>query len=127
MGKKKILVIDNDESVRVLLKVKLENTFRFSVLTLEDGKDVIAKVHTFKPDIILLDLIMPTLGGLEVCDMLNDDPFGKSIPIIILSCLYKDTDRIKAFKVGVVDYIEKPVQINEVIAGIEKALKLNNS
>ncbi len=127
MGKKKILVIDNDESVRVLLKVKLEKTFRFSVLTLEDGKDVIAKVHTFKPDIILLDLIMPTLGGLEVCDMLNDDPFGKSIPIIILSCLYKDTDRIKAFKVGVVDYIEKPVQINEVIAGIEKALKLNNS
>ena len=56
MGKKKILVIDNDESVRVLLKVKLEKTFRFSVLTLEDGKDVIAKVHTFKPDIILLDL-----------------------------------------------------------------------
>ena len=126
MEKKKVLVIDNDESVRVLLKVKLEKTDKFSVLALEDGKDVISRVHSFKPDIILLDLIMPTLGGIEVCDMLNNDPLGKAIPIIILSCLYKDTDRIKAFKVGVVDYIEKPVQIDEVISGIEKALKLSN-
>lgn len=125
MEKKRVLVIDNDESVCVFVKVKLEKTGNYSVLALKDGKNVITKVHSFKPDIILLDLIMPTLGGIEVCDMLNNDPLGKAIPIIILSCLYKDIDRIKAFKVGVVDYIEKPVQIDEVIAGIEKALKSN--
>ena len=88
MEKKKVLVIDNDESVRVFLKVKLEKTGNYSVVALEDGKSVISKVHAFKPDIILLDLIMPTLGGIEVCDMLNNDSIGKAIPIIILSCLY---------------------------------------
>ena len=123
MVKKRVLVIDDEEDYLKITKLNLEETNDYEVMTLLSAKDIISCIHSFKPDIILLDMRMSAVGGVEACEMLNADQFGSRIPIIIVSALDKNADRLKAYKVGVVDYISKPAGKNELIAKIEKALK----
>ncbi|MDD5020195.1 MAG: response regulator [Candidatus Omnitrophica bacterium] len=122
MEKRRVMVVDDEEHFLKLLKLNLEGTGRFAVLTLSSAKDLVDQLHYFKPEVILLDLLMPGVGGLEVCEMLNRDPLGQGIPIIILSALSKDGDKIAAYKKGVVDYLVKPIEKNDLIGKIEKAL-----
>ena len=122
MNKKRILLIDDEEDFIRMLKLNLEQSGKFEVLALTEAKDVVAQVHSFKPNVVLLDLIMPNIGGMEVCEMLNDDPLGREVPIIILSALEKDVDKLQAYKLGVVGYLVKPVETNDVILAIGKAL-----
>ncbi|MFH1191466.1 MAG: response regulator [Candidatus Omnitrophota bacterium] len=123
MAKKRVLVIDDEEDYLKITKLNLEETNNYEVMILPNAKDVISRVHSFKPDIILLDMLMPVVGGVDVCEMLNNDQLGARIPIIIISALEKDEDKLKAYRVGVTDYIIKPTGKNELIAKIEKALK----
>jgi len=123
MGKKKILIVDDEESFLQMLKLNLEETGTYEVMGLMNAKEILSTVHSFRPQVILLDLIMPTIGGLEVCEMLNNDPIGKTIPIIIISALDKDVDKVKAFKLGVVGYLVKPIQTENVIALVNKSLE----
>lgn len=120
---KKIMIIDDEESYALLLKIRLESSTDYEVATVSQVKDIINRVHVFKPDVILLDLLMPGIGGLDVCDMLNNDPVGSAIPIIIISGLDKNTDKIKAFKFGITDYFVKPVDNEKLIEAIEKVIK----
>ena len=121
--KKKVMVVDDEQDFLRITKLNLEETGKYEVLTLSSAKNIISQLHGFKPDIILLDLLMPAIGGIDACKMLNDDPAGKSIPIIILSALDKEQDKLKAYKEGVVDYAVKPIEKDELIAKIEKALQ----
>ena len=123
MPKNKILVVDDEMDFTKLLKSNLEETGKYEVLALSDAKDIISQVHIFKPDIILLDIIMPGIKGIEVCEMLNNDVIGKVIPIIILSALDKNVDKYKAFRSGVVDYMGKPIGIEKLIAKIDKYIQ----
>ena len=123
MEKNKVMIIDDEEDFLRITKLNLEETDKYEVMTLSSAKDFISYVHSFKPDIILLDLLMPTIGGLEACERLNNDPIGKRIPIVILSALDKNTDKLKAYKVGVVDYLVKPIEKKDLIAKIEKVLQ----
>lgn len=123
MDKKRVMVVDDEQDLLELTKLTLEGTGRYEVLTLTNAKDIIDNLHRFKPDIILLDIRMPMVDGLEACQMLNNDPIGKSVPIIILSVMDSDKDRLNAFKVGVVDYLSKSAKKEELIASIEKALQ----
>ena len=122
MEKKKVMVIDDEEDFLEVIKLNLEETNKYDVRTLSSAKNIISHVHAFEPDVILSDMLMPT-GGIEVCQMLNDDPVGTKIPIIIMSGLDKYEDIRKAYNVGVVDYILKPAGKKELIAKIEKALQ----
>ena len=122
MSKRRVLVIDDEKDYLKITKLNLEETNNYEVMTLLDARDVISCVHSFKPDIILLDMLMPVVGGVDVCDMLNDDPLGAGIPIIIVSALDKHEDKLKAYRAGIVYYILKPVGKDELIARIEKAL-----
>ena len=70
--KSKILCVDDDPNSLELLKALL--TPKFNVMTLSSAKEIISVLHSFKPDVILLDMLMPGAGGVEVCDMLNNDP-----------------------------------------------------
>ncbi len=106
----KILVVDDEVDFTRLLKSNLEETGKYEVLALPNANDIISQVHAFKPEIILLDIIMPGTKGIEVCEMLNKDIIGKAIPIIIISALAKDADKYKAYKVGVVDYMENQLK-----------------
>ncbi|MFH1413834.1 MAG: response regulator [Candidatus Omnitrophota bacterium] len=118
--KRKVMLVDDEVAFLSLMKLNLQERGNYAVLTLSNARDIISKVHSFKPDIIILDMIMPHIGGLEVCQMLNDDPVGERIPLIILSALSKDLDRLKAYKLGVLDYITKPVNTDMLISKIER-------
>lgn len=120
MEKKKIMLVDDEEHFLRLMKLNLEETGKYVVLTLSSAKEIISKLHSFKPDIIILDLLMPKVGGIEACQMLNQDPIGQRTPLIILSALYKDVDKLKAYKLGILDYIVKPVETDVLISKIEK-------
>lgn len=123
MAKKRIMVVDDEVDFLKMVKMNLEESGAYEVLTLTNGKDIIHQVHRFDPDIILLDLLMPTLGGIEVCEMLNKDQLGLKVPIIVVSALSKEEDKIMAYKKGVVDFLVKPIGKDELIAKIEKYLE----
>jgi twitching motility two-component system response regulator PilH len=118
----RILIIDDDEVVCYGVKSILGKE-GYEVMALPNAKDIIAQVNKFKPDIILLDLSMPFIGGIEVCEMLNEDPNLQGIPIIILSALDKQPDKLKAYKQGVVEYLVKPIDREVLVAKIAKFLK----
>ncbi len=121
--KKKILIIDDETDTVALMKMHLERGDAYEVRALTSAKDIIAQVHEFAPDVILLDLLMPGLGGIEACQMLDCDPIGMGVPIIVISGLIKDADKLKAYKCGVVDYIVKPIDWDVLIKSIEKSIK----
>ena len=123
MDKRRIIIIDDDDVFVDIVKENLEDTGKYEVLALTNAKNIVEQVHVFRPDLILMDLLMPGVGGLDACEMLNEDDAGSKIPIIILSALDKDADKLKAFKLGVVDYEEKPVDQDELFLKIEKALE----
>ncbi|MDO8749491.1 MAG: response regulator [Candidatus Omnitrophota bacterium] len=123
MEKKRILVLDDEVNITSMIKTRLEYTGEYEVRTLSDAKNIVSEVRTFKPDCILLDLLMPEIGGIEVCQMLNNDPLGITIPIIVISALDKNVDKIKAYKLGVVDYLTKPFEAKALLYAVEKAVK----
>jgi len=117
------MIVDDEEDFLKITKINLEETDKYEVMTLSDGKDVIKQVQEFKPNIILLDILMPKIDGVETCKMLNENAAGKEIPIITLSALDTDKDRLMMYKLGVVDFLVKPIEKTELIAKIEKALQ----
>ncbi|HNW39792.1 MAG TPA: response regulator [Candidatus Omnitrophota bacterium] len=127
MNKKKILIVDDEVDFLKMVKLNLETTGKFETLILSNANDIIAQIHSFKPDLILLDMVMPGIGGIEVCEMLNQDVLGQRLPILILSALDKEKDKLLAFKKGVVGYLTKPIEKEELIAKIENALSFKTT
>lgn len=123
MNKKRVLIVDDEEDFIKIAKINLEGTGKFEVFGLSDARDILLRVKEFKPDVILLDILMPKLDGVEACRILNQDPLGARIPIITLSALDTDKDRLMMYKLGVVDFIVKPVENEELIVKINKALE----
>lgn len=121
--KRRILVLDDEVNITGMIKTRLEHTGEYEVMALSDAKDIVLKVRSFKPDCILLDLLMPEIGGIEVCQMLNNDPLGITIPIIVISALDKNVDKMKAYKLGVVDYLTKPFEAEALLHAVKKAVE----
>jgi len=119
--KKRILIADDDEIVLTSLK-KLLVISGFEVNTTTNSRSVPAIVKSFKPHLILLDLLIPDLGGLEICDILNKDSQTQGIPIIILSGLGNYADIKKAYELGVIGYITKPYEFPQLLKEIKKAI-----
>jgi len=124
--KKKIMIIDDEESFVLMLKMRIESSGDYEVTVSLEAKDIIKRIHDIRPDVVLLDLLMPGIGGLDICDMLNHDPIGLTIPIIVVSGLDKPTDKVKAYKLGISDYLVKPVDDVKLIKAIEKAITLKS-
>ncbi len=122
MAKKKVMIVDDEVDFLKMVKLNLEDTEKFEVLALSSANDIIAQLHSFKPDVILLDMVMPGIGGIEACEMLNKDPIGQVLPILILSALDKDKDKLMAYKKGIVGYLTKPIEKDILIGKIENAL-----
>jgi CheY-like chemotaxis protein len=122
--KKKIMIIDDEESFASMLKMRIEGSGDYEVTVCSEAKNIIKHIHDIRPDVILLDLLMPGIGGLDICDMFNHDPIGLTIPVIVVSGLDKSTDKVKAFKLGISDYLVKPVDDLKLLKAIEKAIKL---
>jgi len=121
MAKKRVLAADDQEEVLSLLNDYLTKA-DFEVMLCRESKYVLPKIKSFKPDLILLDLLMPDLGGFEICKILNNDPETRGIPIIIITGFGDLDDVKKAYKLGVVGYFVKPFVLNDLSKEINKAI-----
>lgn len=117
----RILVLDDEPDVTELLEYKLEQE-GYRVEVLNDPLEFVAKVRDFEPDLMVLDIMMPELNGLQLCRIARSDPSMKNIPIIFLSARGDADDRIKGLEIGADDYISKPFNSKELLLRISNAL-----
>jgi two-component system sensor histidine kinase/response regulator len=118
-----ILVVDDvPENLQLLSSVLTEQGYE--VRRVINGKLALTVAHSDPPELILLDIMMPDLNGYEVCQQLKASETTREIPVIFLSALDDVLDKVKAFSVGGVDYITKPIQAQEVIARVENQLTI---
>ena len=122
MATPKILVVD-DQPINVqLLKRKLERE-GMTVATAYSGQEALNLVTADKPDLILLDVMMPEMDGIEVCQRLQADLETKSIPIIFITARTSKEGKIEGLGVGAVDYITKPIDLDETLARVQTQLR----
>lgn len=122
----RILIVDDESDVTELLEYKLEQE-GYRVATLNDPLACIAKVREFEPELVLLDIMMPELSGIQLCRIIRADPITKEIPIIFLSARGEVEDRIKGLEAGAEDYISKPFNTNELLLRTSKILRRSGS
>ncbi|MBP7143380.1 MAG: response regulator [Opitutaceae bacterium] len=122
MSAPKILVVD-DQPINVqVLKRKLERE-QLQVLTAFSGAEALALVDSEKPDLILLDVMMPDMDGIEVCERLQASEATKSIPVIFITARASKESKLEGLGVGAVDYITKPIDLDETFARIQTQLR----
>jgi len=119
--KKTILVVDDEKDIVDLLSYNLTKE-GYTVITARNGREAIERVKQ-KPDLIILDIMMPEMDGLQVIRELKKDKNTSSIPIILLTAKGSETDEIVGLEVGADDYIIKPVKIGKIIARVHAALR----
>ena len=108
MTNKTILIIDDEEPIRELLKLTLQSAGFDSVLEASNGEDGLALATRYMPDLILLDLMLPGMDGLSVCRRLKSSPDTRMIPIIMLTAKSDESDIVVGLEMGANDYITKP-------------------
>ncbi len=119
----KILVVD-DQPVNVqLLKKKLERE-GMTITTAESGQEALDLVHREPPDLILLDIMMPDMDGFEVCQRLQADSATRAIPVIFVTARGTKESKLEGLATGAVDYITKPVDLDEMLARVQTQLRV---
>lgn len=119
---KTILLVDDDLTLREMYEERMKAE-GFSIIQATNGEEALKKARESKPDVILLDIMMPKVNGFDVLKELKSDPEMKNIPVIVLTALIQDVDRVQGKKLGAVDYIVKSETMpGEVIAKIKNAI-----
>lgn len=120
----RVMIVDDTPLNLQLLETMLRGQ-GYEVFALPDGEMALTAAGRDRPDLILLDILMPKMDGYEVCTRLKADPALKDIPVIFISALSETWDKARAFRVGGVDYIPKPFQLEEVEARVRSHLQLS--
>lgn len=121
MENKKILVVDDEPDLVAFVKLRLE-AHNYSVVTAKDGKEALSVFDKEKPDLVLLDILMPKIDGLKVCQTIRKDPSKARIPIIMLTAKDRSDDIHKAKEVGANGYIVKPFEAATLLFEIKSLL-----
>ena len=119
----KVLVVDDMPDNVKLLNYDLSDS-GFKVLSAESGKDALEQARNQQPDVILLDVAMPGMDGIEVCRRLKGDPLTENIPVIMISAMGEEDVIIRALDTGAQDYVTKPFSIQIVLARVRSAIRL---
>src|SRR3970282_537871 len=117
-----ILIIDDEQDILDLLSYNLKKE-GFSILTAKDGISAKETARKTNPDLIILDLMLPGIDGLELCRMLKKDPKIALIPIIMLTAKGQETDKITGLETGADDYVTKPFSVREITARVKALLR----
>jgi len=125
MGNNKILIVEDEESL-----LKLESIFLsakgYKVTGVTNGRSALDQINNEKPDLVLLDIILPGMDGFEVCRCIKENPETRQIPIVILTARKTKLDQAKGLEVGADAYITKPFKSAHVVATIEELLGKRN-
>lgn len=120
--KHKILVVDDEPHIIELVRFNLESS-GFVVLEATNGQGALELTKQEKPDLVLLDLMLPIIDGFEVCKILRKNSSTRYIPIIMLTAKSEEADKILGFEVGADDYITKPFSTRELVARVKAVLR----
>ncbi|HVV71487.1 MAG TPA: response regulator [Verrucomicrobiae bacterium] len=118
----KILIVDDEPEAVELIEFNVRQA-GFDVLTASDGAEALKKARAAVPNLIVLDLMLPEVDGLEVCKMLRRDPATAAIPIVMLTAKAAEIDRILGLELGADDYITKPFSPRELVLRIKNVLQ----
>ncbi|BAF60012.1 MAG: response regulator transcription factor [Pelotomaculum sp.] len=118
----KILVVDDEKNILELVRFNLERE-GYQVLTALDGPQGLELARAERPDLIVLDVMLPGMNGLEVCREMHRDAATKNIPVIMLSARAEELDRVLGLEMGADDYITKPFSPRELVARIKARLR----
>lgn len=119
----RILLVEDEESYRDALEIGLQKE-GFAVELAEDGADGLRRFAADPPDLVLLDLVLPGLSGIEVCRRIRD---MVPVPVIMVSALDSEADILEGFEVGAADYVRKPYRFRELVARIQAVLRRRSS
>ncbi len=120
---KRILVIDDDHNFCNIVKNGVESRDGFHVIVAHDGKEGVKKAVEDKPDLILLDVVMPDIEGMEVAQVLRDDPRTENIPVLFVTAMITEEELRKSTRTEGWYYLAKPIQINHLCNTINSILK----
>ncbi len=126
MEKKKILVVEDEATIQELLQFNLERN-KYRVKVVDSGEKALSAVGKHRPDLILLDIMLPGADGLEVCKSLKGDPKTARIPIIMLTALSEEADIVAGLELGADDYVTKPFSPRVLLARVKAALRRTES
>jgi two-component system, OmpR family, alkaline phosphatase synthesis response regulator PhoP len=126
MAKGKILVVDDEIYIVHILDFSL-GMEGYEVITALDGEQAVERAQAEKPDLIVLDIMMPKLDGYETCKILKGDPATRDIPVILLSAKGRNVDQKIGFEVGADDYITKPFSPRKLVERINGILGQNDA
>ena len=125
MYKKRILVIDDEESLCRMVKMNLEETDKYEVRTETKGANALRAAKEFKPDLIFLDIVMPDIDGGEVSRMLKEDKMTGNIPLIFLTAIVTDKEvKTEEGVIGGKMFLAKPVSVDKLIQCIEENTRI---
>jgi two-component system phosphate regulon response regulator PhoB len=122
MSREKILVVDDEEDILELLRYNLERE-GYSVVLAQSGEEAVELAANVVPDLVLLDLMLPGMNGLEVCRILSHDARTSAIPIIILTARCEEADIVAGLELGADDYVAKPFSPRVVTARVRSVLR----
>lgn len=120
-AKKKILIVDDEKQIVALVRLHMEIS-GYEVLSAKDGEEALAIIGKEKPDLMILDLMLPKIDGWEVCKRLRADSKIGSIPVIMLTARTETADKLKGFEYGADDYVTKPFSPRELMARVKRVL-----
>ena len=120
-----LLVVEDDDEMRELLRVELESE-GFSILTAINGAQGVSTARSRKPDVILMDIQMPEMNGIEATKILKEDKDTQHIPVIMVTSIETKEDMVKGLEVGAIDYITKPFFLPELKARVGAVLRFVN-
>lgn len=120
--KPKILVVDDEPEAVELVEFNLKQA-GFDVTSAADGAEAVKKARAQPPDLVVLDLMLPEIDGLEVCKILRRDPATASIPILMLTARASEVDRVLGLELGADDYVTKPFSPRELVLRVRKLIE----
>jgi two-component system, OmpR family, phosphate regulon response regulator PhoB len=124
MSSQTVLIIEDEPSLVEVLSYNLEKE-GFEVLTANNGRDGLERARTVLPDLVILDLMLPLIDGLQVCAQLRSDPRTQNIRVLMLTARSEETDEVVGFNVGADDYVTKPFKVRPLIHRIKALLRRN--
>ena len=122
MAKKKILLIEDDRDIVELVRYNLEKE-EFQVTASSDGSTGLAQIKKSLPDLLVLDLMLPKISGLEICKEVRRDPALNRLPILMLTARGEEADRVVGLEMGADDYVTKPFSPRELLARVKALLR----
>ena len=123
--KKKLLLVEDEDRLAMVLKTFFEKE-NFDVEIVSDGEDALFQAESLKPDIVLLDWMLPNMSGLEICRQIRSTKDLKKTPIIFLTAKGEEEDKLRGLDTGADDYVTKPFSQMELLARINSLLRRSN-